>query len=246
MGFPRDGAALRDRMQSSGNLILVGVLRDTGMEPVQGKGKIGMSEIESPSIDKESKTLSGDAWHDSARVYELCVQIRNFEIGQLSARNNFFMIFQGVLFAGLLQSYGYYPLVTFLACFCGLLISIFQTRMAAGAKFWQEYWEGECQRAEVALKEAYMQDSTRSFEQYFSKNMVEIRSLVSERLLNGATPSLISNLILNKYSVSRIPIYIGLVFCFVWGLLLIGTLDLGWCVRFPFISGFPKRVDLSF
>ncbi|MHC1910589.1 RipA family octameric membrane protein [Klebsiella pneumoniae] len=35
------------------------------------------------------------------RLYELTIRIRDFEITQLSQRNNFFMIFQGVLFAGL-------------------------------------------------------------------------------------------------------------------------------------------------
>lgn len=204
-----------------------------------------MSANGAPSSENKTPPSASDAWGDSARVYELCVKIRNFEIGQLSARNNFFMIFQGVLFAGLLQSYGYYPIVTFLACFCGLLISIFQTRMAAGAKFWQEYWEGECQRAELSLMKAYGGSPERSFEQYFSKSMREIKGLVSVRLLKGSTPSFISSLILAKYSVSRIPVYIGLVFCFVWGVLLIGTLNFGWCIEFSFISGFPKRSDLN-
>lgn len=34
-------------------------------------------------------------------LYLQCIEIRNFEISNLVARNNFFMIFQGVLIAGL-------------------------------------------------------------------------------------------------------------------------------------------------
>ena len=36
MGLPRDGAALRDRMQRSGNLIVLGVLKVTGIKPDHG------------------------------------------------------------------------------------------------------------------------------------------------------------------------------------------------------------------
>lgn len=69
------------------------------------------------------------------RVYERCIEIRNFEIGQLTNRNNFLMIFQGVLFAGLVQSVGTFPVVSFMACITGGLVSWYQTKIAAGAKY---------------------------------------------------------------------------------------------------------------
>ena len=68
-----------------------------------------------------------------SQLYKLCIETRNFEITQLINRNNFFMIFQGVLLAGTMQSSGSIAIVSFLVCLCGLLISLLQTGMACGA-----------------------------------------------------------------------------------------------------------------
>ena len=75
--------------------------------------------------------------------FDLILSRRDFEINQLIQRNNFFMLFQGVLLAGTIQSAHNKPIVSFLVCLCAVCVSIYQTQMAAGAKFWQEYWEGE-------------------------------------------------------------------------------------------------------
>lgn len=77
-------------------------------------------------------------------AYLVAITARDFEITQLVQRNNFFMVFQGVLLAGLLQASNggdIHPVVIFIACLAGLLISILQFFMASGAKFWQERWE---------------------------------------------------------------------------------------------------------
>ncbi len=84
-------------------------------------------------------------------LFELTLELRNFEISQLVQRNNFFMIFQGVLLAGVVQSSHTKPVVSFLVCLAGLIVSISQTRMAAGAKFWQDYWQEALVRAEETM-----------------------------------------------------------------------------------------------
>ena len=43
------------------------------------------------------------------------------------------------------------PLVSFLVCFVGLAVSLFQVGMASGAKFWQEYWEEALKEVEKKL-----------------------------------------------------------------------------------------------
>jgi len=45
--------------------------------------------------------------------------MREFEITQLAQRNNFFMIFQGVMLAGVIQSSHAIPVVSFLVCVAG-------------------------------------------------------------------------------------------------------------------------------
>ena len=50
-------------------------------------------------------------------LFKIALATRDFEITQLVQRNNFFMIFQGVLFAGVMQSAHTKPLVSFLVCF---------------------------------------------------------------------------------------------------------------------------------
>lgn len=82
-------------------------------------------------------------------LYKLTMEGRNFEIEQLMQRNNFFMVFQGVLLAGFLQAQTKAPpLVTLAACFIGICCSWQQRNMAAGAKFWQSRWEYAASSAE--------------------------------------------------------------------------------------------------
>lgn len=85
------------------------------------------------------------------RLFQIALETRNFEISQLVQRNNFFMIFQGVLLAGMVQSSHSKPVVSFLVCVAGLMVSVYQVKMAAGAKFWQEYWEAALHKVEKDL-----------------------------------------------------------------------------------------------
>lgn len=88
-------------------------------------------------------------------LYKQCIEIRNFEISNLVNRNNFFMVFQGVLIAGVLQATAANlpKIVVLFACGFGLLISLLQTGMSSGAKFWQEVWEFHLEETEKKLGE---------------------------------------------------------------------------------------------
>lgn len=91
---------------------------------------------------------------DLTQAFELTLRQREFEINQLTQRNNFFMIFQGVLIAGLIQSAGSAAaLVSFLVCVVGLVVSLFQVGMASGAKYWQMRWERATKTLELWLLE---------------------------------------------------------------------------------------------
>ena len=86
------------------------------------------------------------------KALELALRQREFEINQLTQRNNFFMIFQGVLIAGLVQSGGSAAaVVSFALCLIGMFVSWAQICMAAGSKFWQIRWERASKTLEVRL-----------------------------------------------------------------------------------------------
>ena len=84
-------------------------------------------------------------------VYKLAIETRNFEIHQLINRNNFFMLFQGVLLAAVFNNQASKPFVEFVICFAGIFISWHQIGVAAGAKYWQEWWELKTSEIEERL-----------------------------------------------------------------------------------------------
>lgn len=89
-----------------------------------------------------------------SRAFEFAIHQREFEIAQLTQRNNFFMIFQGVLVAGIVQSHGAAaPAISFSVCLMGFVVSLFQVGMAAGSKFWQIRWERAAKTTELWLLE---------------------------------------------------------------------------------------------
>ncbi|NAR16805.1 hypothetical protein GPS63_00500 [Acinetobacter haemolyticus] len=203
------------------------------------------------------------------KIYEITVKTRNFEIAQLIQRNNFFMIFQGVLLACVISSKDTVPFVQFIISCAGFYIAYCQTKVAAGAKFWQEYWESEVYKAEKQLEALYKNNSLldgkkintnfqlQSFIPLFIKSKEQVYSQVSERLLktspttettsplyitappikinryikllfSGETlkPSIFSTnkLILEKPSVSKIPIHVGQCLIITWALLMLSCL----------------------
>jgi hypothetical protein len=141
--------------------------------------------------------------------FEVALQMREFEITQLAQRNNFFMIFQGVLLAGVIQSAHSIPVVSFLGCIAGFFISLFQVGMASGAKYWQEYWEAKLSECKPDL---------------FHEDDCKYNNTVKARLTKRGIGCAIENLIMRRYSVSRIPIWVGIMFSVVWFLLVLCTL----------------------
>ncbi len=96
--------------------------------------------------------LSDNAIGSRTKGLELDLRSREFEINQLTQRNNFFMIFQGVMIAGLVQSQGTAaPTITVSMCALGVATSILQIGMAGGAKYWQSRWEASTRSSEIAI-----------------------------------------------------------------------------------------------
>jgi len=174
-------------------------------------------------------------------LFKIALEKRDFEISQLVQRNNFFMIFQGVLFAGVMQSSHEKPLVTFLVCMAGLLISLFQVGMASGAKFWQEYWEEALKKIEsrLLLHIHRSDDSRREIWSLFHDRSEIYSEIVSRRLQNHKAGFLspISWLVMQRFSVSRIPIYVGLSFSVIWLVMIFASVDFGFTGFYLNIKG---------
>lgn len=161
---------------------------------------------------------------DSRHEYEIILRMREFEITQLTQRNNFFMIFQGVMLSGVIQSIHSKPIISFLVCTAGFVISLFQVGMAAGAKFWQEYWEAELTRSQPIL---------------FHQNNQNYIDTVKGRLKERGVGNNIEKLVMRRYSVSRIPIWVGLFLSIFWLALTLCTFrEYRSSTILSFISGF--------
>lgn len=233
------------------------------------KSEFKKKDLNSPEFRKRiaeqaCRTAIDDlaAWKS---IYSLSIDLRNFEISQLVQRNNFFMIFQGVLFAGICQSAGQLPIVSFVICLVGLLVSLFQAGMAAGAKYWQEHWEINCKKSEESMVELlkrhrvyrYMNDKfdinlSPEVDQKLLRRKVLIHLFqdnsnkddIKKSVWRGRPWAPVANLmILARFSSSRLPIYVGLVLALGWGILFVSTFRveaLDWHVP-ENISGFKQR-----
>lgn len=156
-------------------------------------------------------------------VYKICIETRNFEINQLIQRNNFFMLFQGVLLAAALQNQSSKPLVEFIICLTGVFVSFYQLQMASGAKFWQEWWESRVDYYEKKLRSMKVMESEHFFELFDTKSE-DVHKEVSSRL-NKQGRLLTDFLILRSFSVGRAPIKVSLVLLLAWLALTLHTLD---------------------
>lgn len=197
---------------------------------------------------------------DLGAAFELTLKQRDFEIAQLTQRNNFFMIFQGVIIAGLVQSGGTAaPIVNFCVCLLGVIVSIFQTGVAAGAKFWQMRWERASRKVEIwLLDELKVEPQVYQFftsdtdfltpPEENSLNAINVTPQRANDPLNmtagfikrgvnedlalkdfkpwqiGRWPSfIVSRIIARKYSVSKLPIYVGMALTAFWLVLWLHT-----------------------
>lgn len=151
------------------------------------------------------------------KAHERCFQHRDFEITQLVQRNNFFILFQGFLFAGVVAlSDPTDTKLRFILSVLGVLMSYFQWKAAAGAKFWQEYWEAKLSTLEKELKK-YPEYRRLSIPLAMENNYKEV---VTQHLENYGTNKIKSWLILSHGSVSAIPIYIGISCFLIWFFLM--------------------------
>ena len=137
--------------------------------------------------------------------------------------------------------------------------------MAAGAKYWQAHWEINTQKAEQVMMKVWTIHER--LHETIKKNNVEIdpvliaqlesrrllihlfeedynRDLIGKSLKEGrANRKFVNHLIMQRFSASRIPIYVGMCLACVWLTLLICTM------RIPglnlevlnIITGFPVR-----
>lgn len=195
------------------------------------------------------------------KIYYIAVKTRNFEISQLVQRNNFFMVFQGVLLASIIYSSNTVPFIQLMICITGCFVAIQQTKAAAGAKFWQEYWETEVIKAEKELETFYENKKTTpiSFISIFDKKQSEIEIQVEERL-NKKEPTKFESSILNlfstkklileKPSVSKIPIRVGRGLTIIWIILAFSSLGgashgLKWLTEKQIFQGFPTHKEAA-
>lgn len=204
-------------------------------------------------------------------IYEIAIKTRNFEIQQLVHRNNFFMIFQGVLIACIIYSNNTVPFIHTAICFIGIFISFFQMQIAAGAKFWQEYWESEVALAEEKLKDFYKNIKKTDFHQLFNKDINEVKHTIystyfkriptrlyirenydTHHLLSKGTfrkynPfTKVDNRILIKPSVSKVPIRTARLLLISWIVLFLSSTILGdWLYNktssHRWFTGFPGK-----
>lgn len=204
--------------------------------------------------DKEN--LSDNPVGSRAKGLELDLRLREFEISQLTQRNNFFMIFQGVLIAGLVQSQGTAaPLITFSMSLLGVATSAFQIGMAGGAKYWQSRWEASTRSSEISLVLALLRQGKLAV-QPFTHNptlLTEEEQRLIKKWNDQQTdcddqitddPDFIKNIVLAdiqagrrcgfrwcadwwvrqfaiapKWSVSRIPIWVGAMLFVFWSVI---------------------------
>lgn len=217
-------------------------------------------------INSEIKSNSDDQNSVSSRSkgLDLDLRLREFEISQLTQRNNFFMIFQGVLIAGLVQSLGNAaPIISFCMSFLGFGISILQIGMAGGAKYWQARWEASTRSSEIAIvlellekdklavqtftldgsllsdleKEQISEWNNKQVNEEYKviNNPDYIKGVVFRDIssgksgVRGALDWWVRRLaILPKWSVSRIPIWVGGLLAVFWMTILINTLHFSW------------------
>lgn len=182
--------------------------------------------------------LSRDERYAYEDPYLEALDLRNFEIAQLTQRNNFLMIFQGVLIAGISQSLGQVPVVSFACCLIGIASSILQVLMGSGAKYWQDYWEHRLSYLERRYLKATRgkfhgqrlpRDQIRLFSGYHFtpplKRDDHKRGPLSA-FVDWIIYAITNPFVRMKPSVSRIPIAMGICFAVFWLYLLAHTVNI--------------------
>ncbi|EOW9181595.1 hypothetical protein ACN142_003571 [Vibrio cholerae] len=174
---------------------------------------------------KNKESQSEKNVHSLKSLYEISVETRNFEINQLIQRNNFFMLFQGVLLAAVMQTEASKPYVKVIICLTGIMISYYQLHMASGAKYWQEWWESRVDHFENLLCENIKKSEDREAHQLFTISSSDVNEIVRARLTKTKRFSFTNFCILGGFSVGRAPIKVSLFLLLTWVSLLFLSID---------------------
>jgi hypothetical protein len=103
-----------------------------------------------------------------------------------------------------------------MVCMAGLSVALFQIGMASGAKFWQEYWEAMLSKYEASARSAQPE--------LFHDDACQYAKIVGARLHHRGLTGFTRKLVMQRFSVSRIPIYVGIALSIIWGVLVLSTL----------------------
>ncbi len=169
-------------------------------------------------------------------IYGRVLELRNFEIQNLNTRNTFISAVNIGLFA---FSVGRETDVLWLTLL-GIAVSILQIQMAAGAKYWQDVWEHKLSDTERKLYQIYVDENKLNpnpdpfihlftpermdgyannetiNREFYKRQEDEIYKIMKGKLRADCW---VNNIILKKHSVSRTPIYLGMVMAGFWMLL---------------------------
>ena len=186
----------------------------------ENNSKMDNSNQSSENFEKEIKA-----------IYKLSIETGNFEINNLIQRNNFYMLFQGVLLASVFSSQASKPNVESLICLSGVFISWFQIKSSAGAKYWQEYWELKTSEIEKRLKELH--PNKEGFQTLFQfKDNDDFKKNLNEHLesknYGKFSKLLVDKLIKNPSSVSMAPLYTAIILFLTWIFLFLQTINFYW------------------
>ena len=178
-------------------------------------------------------------------IYGRVLEVRNFEIQNLNTRNTFISAANIGFFAfAAKQTEASYLLIIF-----GFVVSFLQTQMAAGAKYWQEVWEHKLSDTERKLYQIYIDENKSNptpdpfihlftpenmdgyanneviNDEFYERQRHEIREIMREKLqTNSLFNKFLNKIIFKKYSVSRTPIYLGVVMMVFWSFLFLKLL----------------------
>ncbi|POY45365.1 hypothetical protein [Avibacterium paragallinarum] len=171
--------------------------------------------------------MNNKKYPEQIELYNICIENRRFEAEQITTRNNFFLVFQGILFSVFTTMFSdgkSVTLIYYIIPIIGIIMSFLQTRGAIGAKYWHEVWEMKLFDIEKKLAIASGQRGVfSSIDKYNDtlklakeREKKELEEFIKEK------PELIKKMLCGfKGSVSSIPIYIGMLCGLSWLLMII-------------------------
>lgn len=158
-------------------------------------------------------------------LYKIALETRNFEINLFWGRSNYFLVLNSSLAIGFFNNFhgqnpldathkSLYPI--FFGIF-GFIASILWLCVNFGSKFWQARWENALMKLEEKLiKEPPRIKLFSAESDLLNKDAEEGLKSLDEDCIG----QLLKYCILKKPSVSRSMIYLSILFCITWALLV--------------------------